>query len=732
LSLIQDSKPGHNVDNDMMYGSGISGKVQGEGSHFQESKSATAGTGPARPESENISNLASSNQLAATAGSTSGIASGSELSGPETKKEAALTSSNTHSHAVETTAGHGSSGMSGMPGTFESGNPYTAKLVDPRLRGTISDTHSGIPGNTTTGNTSQVGRDGGIRTAGSKLTEHERRKNDEITTATGPGASHTAGTGLGQSPTTAVGTHNSDVLNKADPRVDSDQLKTHGTSLGHGSTITAGPHSSTMINKADPTVDLDQSKTYGSTISGKSSATPAGPHSSNIQDKADPRVDSDHPKSQNSHLGRDAKALTDATAIGAGVHEHNKKENEPVGPYHGGPTGTAVPGPNSTATANKLDPRIQPGSKPTASAIASYPTSGGGAENTNIAHSTSLQSHASGGVPLSQEYREVQPAGVTTGTIDDSNHHHGRDAVVGTAAGGVAAHEYKKHEHETGVFATDSHYVHDDKNASARGTNSGYTSSSIVGGGPAPNTAGPHSKDWMNKLDPTVRSDPNAVPTGPASSYDTRAGVESGVAHRNMYNVPAARDTPGFVSSNVPPNTTHPVGTHNTSNKGHHLGRDAVTAGVIGAEVHKTDKHHDKHATGSNEPNQYENSTSTATSAPAGVQEPYQTESGVVDHSSSTTTGAKDKEHHYGRDTAVAGVVGGAAYEADKHHKPEEQDKLHEKAVEKEEKRAEREYELAKKEQKVAEKAAEKEQKRERKSTSGGLFGFLRKLRSTL
>ncbi|ESZ92941.1 hypothetical protein SBOR_6660 [Sclerotinia borealis F-4128] len=95
----------------------------------------------------------------------------------------------------------------------------------------------------------------------------------------------TGGTGFGGgiSQSTNAGPHNSNIANAADPRVDSDLSNTgnhHGASTGHyafpvsgthatpGSGTaqnTAGPHNSDLLNKADPRVDadLDGSKTLG-------------------------------------------------------------------------------------------------------------------------------------------------------------------------------------------------------------------------------------------------------------------------------------------------------------------------------------------------------------------------------------------------------------------------------------------------------------------------------------
>merc|ERR1711964_635821 len=83
---------------------------------------------------------------------------------------------------------------------------------------------------------------------------------------------------------------------------------------------------------------------------------------------------------------------------------------------------------------------------------------------------------------------------------------------------------------------------------------------------------------------------------------------------------------------------------------------------------------------------------------------------------------------HYGRDAAVAGGaagVGGAAYEADKHHREKELAKA-QKEAEKEHKRAEKH---AEKEHKHHEKEAEKDDKHHEKK-KGGLLSFLHRDKS--
>jgi len=90
------------------------------------------------------------------------------------------------------------------------------------------------------------------------------------------------GSAGGISHSTNAGPHNSNLLNKADPMVDSDldgrgnrhgatgggilgQSGSHATPGSGNAQNTAGPHNSDALNKMDPRVDadLDGSKTYG-------------------------------------------------------------------------------------------------------------------------------------------------------------------------------------------------------------------------------------------------------------------------------------------------------------------------------------------------------------------------------------------------------------------------------------------------------------------------------------
>jgi hypothetical protein len=198
------------------------------------------------------------------------------------------------------------------------------------------------------------------------------------TTGTHTTGTHTTGTHTTGHSTNA-GPHDSNIANKADPRVDSDRDgsrnagaanygpgATHsgptGTYGGHGHSTNAGPHDSNLLNKADPRVDSDRDGSRnagaanygpGATHSGTHTGTHAGthtagggitsgtgttatnngPHNSNLLNKADPRVDSDHDGSRN---------------FGAASHGAHSG----TGPAHG------TAGPHSSNLANKLDPRV--------------------------------------------------------------------------------------------------------------------------------------------------------------------------------------------------------------------------------------------------------------------------------------------------------------------------------------------------------------------------------------
>jgi hypothetical protein len=136
---------------------------------------------------------------------------------------------------------------------------------------------------------------------------------------------------------TTSGPHNSNLAYKVDAPVDSDNSRgdygnticnysspignyagSNPTSTGYDNTrsTTAGPHSSNLANKVDPRVDSDNpqgnygnSGTYKPISSGNNHGTSHGestngPHKSTFMNKIDPRVDSDNDGSRTAGMGQ--------------------------------------------------------------------------------------------------------------------------------------------------------------------------------------------------------------------------------------------------------------------------------------------------------------------------------------------------------------------------------------------------------------------------------------------
>jgi hypothetical protein len=183
---------------------------------------------------------------------------------------------------------------------------------------------------------------------------------------------------------------------------------THGTTGGVGSTHGSdptGPHSSHMMNKADPRVDSDRigtagntagagghgvgqygsSTTHGTTggLGSTHGSDPTGPHSSHIANKADPRVDSDRIGTAGNtagaggygagqYTGNTGSGLTGSHAThgttGSGLTgSHNTHGTTGAGltGTHGTPhsavgsgNSNTTAGPHNSDMLNKLDPRV--------------------------------------------------------------------------------------------------------------------------------------------------------------------------------------------------------------------------------------------------------------------------------------------------------------------------------------------------------------------------------------
>ena len=179
------------------------------------------------------------------------------------------------------------------------------------------------------------------------------------TTGTGVGHSSHTGTGVGatgHSSTTTAGPHSSNLLNKADPRVDSDRSgSSHmggGTGLGNSSHTQHTTGTSGLGNPG--TYNAGHTTTTGHT-------TTAGPYSSNMANKADPRVDSDrsnvHGTTHSSGLtGSNNHSTTHSSGL-TGTHAGNHSGNHHTGTT-GGISSSTNAGPHDSNMANKVDPRV--------------------------------------------------------------------------------------------------------------------------------------------------------------------------------------------------------------------------------------------------------------------------------------------------------------------------------------------------------------------------------------
>lgn len=177
-------------------------------------------------------------------------------------------------------------------------------------------------------------------------------------------------TGYGTSNTT-TGPHNSSLLNKADPRVDSDNSRgNYGNTTGYDSnpnttgysnttgygsptSPTSGPHNSSLANKVDPRVDSDNSRSnygnttstynnpnnstrYGTSYGDNRDTTTDGPHKSKLLNKLDPRVDSDMDGSRNMGMNNNQGiGQSNTTTIPQEVSSHGHATGPPAGALEG-------------------------------------------------------------------------------------------------------------------------------------------------------------------------------------------------------------------------------------------------------------------------------------------------------------------------------------------------------------------------------------------------------------
>ncbi|KAI8672616.1 hypothetical protein LRP88_02872 [Fusarium phalaenopsidis] len=290
--------------------------------------------------------------------------------------------------------------------------------------------------------------------------------------------------------TSTDGPHKSNVMNKVDPRVDSD--RDHSRNMG------ANPHGTSgtgAYNASDSTRTGGIGGTTGTTgYSSRDTSLPegtTGPHSSRMANAADPRVDSDRDGSRTAGTGTYGSSTTGHTGT-HGTH----------GTTGFGSRDTSLPegttGPHNSRIANAADPRVdsdRDGSRTAGTGTYGQTTVGGGIGGTT---GTSGFSSAGTGAHGPSGYSSGLPEGSTgphnsrvanaadpriDSDLDGSRKLGNRGAGAGTTNYGSS----------TGTHGT--------QGTSLGGAGGAY------GTGPAPNTAGPHKSDMMNKADPRVDSD---------------------------------------------------------------------------------------------------------------------------------------------------------------------------------------------------------------------------------
>ncbi|KAF5003655.1 hypothetical protein FDECE_9798 [Fusarium decemcellulare] len=328
------------------------------------------------------------------------------------------------------------------------------------------------------------------------------------------------------------GPHSNRAANTADPRVDSDR----DHRAGHSSNLTGtGEYSST-----GQYATTDTRNTYGT--DGPASRTD-GPHKSNVLNKADPRVDSDRDYSKNlganphgtsgtgahnaeglggTHTGFGATGTTGTTG-GLG---HTTGTTGGLGGHSSGlPEGTT--GPHSSRAANTADPRVDSDLDGSRNLGARGTGTYGETTTGGLGHTTGTSGFSSAGAGA---HGPGHSSGLTEGTTGS----HGAGGYSGTGATGT---------HHT------------------QGTSLGSTGGAY-GTGPAPNTAGPHKSDMLNKADPRVDSNLDGSKTvGRDKTFDQ----SNDYAHKDPTD--AAQVPPSVLQKHVPSEISHNDNEHDHSRR---------------------------------------------------------------------------------------------------------------------------------------------------------------------
>ncbi|KAJ5925442.1 hypothetical protein N7454_008081 [Penicillium verhagenii] len=281
------------------------------------------------------------------------------------------------------------------------------------------------------------------------------------------------------------GPHDSSLANSADPRVDSDldNRGTRNTSTGFGSTGATATGAGVGAGYGSTGSNYGTGNTYDSARS-----TNHGPHDSNVANEVDPRVDSDrdgraaHHHSSSGH-GAGYAAAGAAAGAGAGYAASNHHNSSTHTPSTGPATSTS--GPHSSNLENKADPRVD-----SDTSNDRYSSSTGPASSTAGPHSNNLENKADPRVDSDRSNDTANASFVGNNSPFDE------DVRKGSLGGGGVIHmSGNKAPTTTQTFEKS-------QNEDAAGGASAGSSYKAH-----QKTAGPHSSDTANKLDPRVDSD---------------------------------------------------------------------------------------------------------------------------------------------------------------------------------------------------------------------------------
>ncbi|KAE9988548.1 hypothetical protein Vi05172_g9880 [Venturia inaequalis] len=339
-------------------------------------------------------------------------------------------------------------------------------------------------------------------------------------------------------PTHTTGTHTSS------------HAGTHTGTTGHSTGVTgtssgAGPHNSSLLNKTDPTVDSDfdgsrnlgaaqhgpggvhnhtQQHTGGHTgapaATGTYGSATTGPHSSNLANKLDPRVSdtgSSVPGSHNQHssgLTGTNHGTTGSSGL-TGSHTQHTTGSGLSGGY--GNTSTNA-GPHDSNALNSMDPRVDSDRDGSKNLGASQYGPGG----VHTQHSSGLTgtNHGTTGSGLTGNNHS---SGLT-------GNNHSSGLIGNNHSSGLTGNNHSSgltgNNHSSGLTGNNHSSGLTGNNHSSGVTGTSHGTHGPVGGaltgGPAPNTSGPHKSDMLNKMDPRVDSDRDGSKTvgqAPAPQY---------------------------------------------------------------------------------------------------------------------------------------------------------------------------------------------------------------------